>query len=574
MIFQLFKIFASNLFSFETITEGFKKGVKGIVKSILLILLFLYVIGWFASLYVMTMLALYKVLENIGQVHLMPVISFLAVMVMIFFFGLTSVSTNYYTNSGEEQFLVMPISSTTFFGAKFAVSFVTDAVLGILLFGISNVIYAKSVGLLANPLFYVGMIVSAVCLSLVTVFLIYILYIIPLYFIPALRKRNLMTSIAVVFILIFSIFYGLFGSLIGTQNYLDNVNQISQPMMNISAALSQKFTFLLFISDAINGKILPILFMLLISVIIVFVLVPAAGHIYIKTLHGFSDIKTKKVSNEKTNAAFQNGFRSNSVFKALFIRDVRIVFREPSFFANGPLMVFLFPVIIIISFGLGFVSSMENPSTELPMVLMDLKDKILSIDSIFLKYCVSMGGAVFTIFLGNMSSIAITSFSREGKALFDLKAMPIKNEILVKVKFWHALLYIIISEIIAIIFITVLNLICNSPLTFFDMISIIFYMTLIVFSVSIVLVLCDMFMDTANPKLLWENPVVAFKQNLNTLAGVLFNVIFIAILIGLAFFIVPKNQFGQIIITLVFVIISAPLGVQYFNYAKKRIPLM
>lgn len=574
MFFKLFKIFLSNIFSFDSIVDGFKKGIKGITKSVLLILLFLYVICCFGGMYISVMISAYKMLESSGQVYLMPVVSFLIIFLIIIFFGFTSVAANYYTNSGEEQFLSMPISSSVFFGAKFSVSFVTDAVIGIILFSIANFVYAANVGLLKNPFFYIGVIISSSAISLLVILLIYILLILPLYFFRALRKKSFLTGLASFFIIVFALFYGLFSSKMSSSFVNGDLQQISQPILNFSAKISQKYPFLFFIADAINGNFFSVLFLLFVSLIIVFVFVPTLSRLYIKTLDGFSDIKTKKLSQKRTTEVLKKDLSANSVFKALFIRDVRLVLREPSFFANGPLLIFLFPIILIVSFGIGFVTTMENPAQEFPHLVLSLKEKIADVDIEFLKYCISVGGAVFVIFIGNMASVAITSFSREGKSLFDLKAMPIKNDIIVKAKFWHAFLYIFIADFMVIVFLIVLNLIFSSLFTFINLFSVIFYMSLNAFAVSVLLILCDMFVDTVNPKLLWENPVAAFKQNLNTLAGFLLNIVIISILIVLVIFVLPKNQFGQLILTFVFVIISAPVGAKYFKYAEKRISLM
>lgn len=574
MFFKLFKIFASNIFSFDNIAGGFKKGVKGIAKSVFLILAFLYVIFCFGGMYVSLMFSVFKTLETANQIFLMPVVSFFMIFLIIAFFGFTSVATNYYSNSGEEQFLSMPISSYVFFGAKFAVSFATDSVIGVFLFAVANFVYAANVGLLKNPLFYAGAIISAVAISIFVVFLIYVLLILPLYFCRALRKKSLLTGLATFFVIIFAVFYGLFGSKIASFSATSDLRQISQPILNFSAAISQKLPFLIFIADAINGKILSILFLIFVSLIIVFVFAPILSRLYVKTLVGFSDSRTKKSSQKRTREIFQKNLTSNSVFKAFFIRDVRIVLREPAFFANGPLLTFLMPAILLASFAIGFAVSPENPDFEFSLLVLSLKEKLAELNPEFLKYCVSVGGAIFVVFIGNISSIALTSFSRDGKSLFDLKAMPVKNDVIVKAKFWHAFLYVFIADFMIIAFLIALNLIFSSIFSFGDLFSVIFYMSLNAFSVSVLLILCDMFVDTANPKLLWENPVAAFKQNLNTFIGLFLNMAIIAVSIVLAFFILPKNQFGQLIFTFIFAIISAPIGAQYFKYAEKRISLM
>ena len=83
-----------------------------------------------------------------------------------------------------------------------------------------------------------------------------------------------------------------------------------------------------------------------------------------------------------------------------------------------------------------------------------------------------------------------------------------------------------------------------------------------------------MLLDTANPKLLWENPTAAFKQNMNSIIGTFLNIVVDAVAIILAIFALPKNDLGQIILAVIFAILSGPIGAKYFKYAAKKISLM
>ena len=574
MIFKLFKIFSSNLFSFENFFVGFKKGAKSIAKTILFGLLFLYLICCFGGMYTLTMYSTYNYLEMAGEPQFMPVVSVIFIFLMLIFFGITSVASNYFSNSGEEQFLSMPISPAEFFGAKFGVSFVTDAVLAIVLFMISNFIYAYKQGILGNPLLYVGILTAGIAISLFCIIMIYFLLIIPLYFFPVLRKKQILSGISVFLLIIFCGFYGFFSSITGYSFSSGDYEKMASPIVGLSQTVLAKIPVLKFIADAINGKIIPILGLVLVSAVILFIFVPLLGRLYVKTLNGFSETKTKKNSSEKLKFAMQKDLQANNVIKSLFLRDIRTVLREPSFFVNGPLMVFLFPFLLLFGTLFGLFSGMENIRQELPQLLLDIKLKLETLDMDLIRYYLSLGGAIFVVLIGNMSSIAITSFSRDGKSLFDLKAMPISNEQIVKVKLYHAILYILITDAITLLILLSAYFFLAMPFSFLMLFSSIINIIVISMAASLVIIVIDMFVDTANPKLLWENPVAAFKQNLNTLAGMLLDFIVIAIMAALGFFLLPKNQFGLVILTALFIIIAAPLGSQYFKYAKKRISQM
>ena len=459
MIFKLFRIFSSNLFSFENFFVGFKKGAKSIAKTILFGLLFLYLICCFGGMYTLTMYSTYNYLEMAGEPQFMPVVSVIFIFLMLIFFGITSVASNYFSNSGEEQFLSMPISPAEFFGAKFGVSFVTDAVLAIVLFMISNFIYAYKQGILGNPLLYVGILTAGIAISLFCIIMIYFLLIIPLYFFPVLRKKQILSGISVFLLIVFCFFYGFFSSITGSSFSSGDYEKMASPIVGLSQTVLAKIPVLKFIADAINGKIIPILGLLIVSAVILFIFVPLLGRLYVKTLNGFSETKTKKNSSEKLKFAMQKDLQANKVIKSLFLRDIRTVLREPSFFVNGPLMVFLFPFLLLFGTLFGLFSGMENIRQELPQLLLDIKLKLETLDMDLIRYYLSLGGAIFVVLIGNMSSIAITSFSRDGKSLFDLKAMPISNEQIVKVKLYHAILYILITDAITLLILVFIGII-------------------------------------------------------------------------------------------------------------------
>ena len=333
---------------------------------------------------------------------------------------------------------------------------------------------------------------------------------------------------------------------------------------------SSKVPVFMYISGALNGKIIPILILAALGSLILFVLVPLVGNLYIKSLNGFSDVKSKKITSEKAEEVIKKDVRSVSVSHALFVRDVRNVVREPAFFANGPLFVFIFPVIFLLSFSIGFIASGQS----IGELLSDLQLSILEIPAVkfvSIKYYVTLGGAAFTIFSGTFANIATTSFSREGKSLNDLKAMPLKFDMIIKVKFWHAMLYVGIAAVISIIILSVAYSLLALPITFVEFIQMCLMMILVSVSISLLLIFIDMFIDTANPKLNWETPMAATKQNFNVLWSMLLTMITIALVIVLVVIVLPKNMLALLILSAIFIIISSPIGAGYFRYAEKRL---
>ena len=571
MIYKLFKILNQGSYNFSGIFGEFKKGPKGIIKAIFLSILAIYVFGVMIGMYTMYMIGTYKYLAESGNQQFMPFISMMVALMVIMFFGFTSVASTYYTGTGEEFLMSLPLTPAQFFGAKFAVSFVSDAIMGVGMFAISSFVYGYNEGLLTHPLFYLGFLVTALVFSITAVFIIYLLFILILYFIPALRKKKVMTVIATILLIAFCMFYGFLNSSVSISfSNMEFTNERIGNSIDKIFELSSDIPFFMYISGALNGKVIPILILAAAGSLVIFVLVPLFGNMYIKSLNGFSDVKSKKITTEKAAEVIKKDVRSGSVFHALFMRDVRNVLREPAFFSNGPLFVFLFPVIFGISFVIGFVASGENIGeivSELQLKMMEISPQ----QFVSIKYYVTLGFAAYTIFTGTFANIATTSFSREGKSLNDLKAMPVKFDMIVKVKFWHAMLYVGIADVISIILLSVLYSLIAVPVTFWEFVQMCLFMTLVAGSISILLIFIDMFIDTMNPKLNWETPMAACKQNFNVLWSMLLTMLTIALGVVLVIVVLPKKMNALLIFSVIFIIISSPIGAGYFRYAEKRL---
>ena len=570
-LWSVFKIFASNIFSFGNFAEGFKKGIKGILKNILVIVMFLYLAVVSGGMYIFMMNSIGNGLLASGDIHLMPVLILSVALIIVIAFGFVSAATNYYTGCGEEQFLSMPLNPIDIFGAKVGVTAITDAILGVLIVVVGGIIYAIKAKLLANPLFYVGLIAVSLAICSVALLIIYGIMILVLSLFPRLRSKGLLTGVATGLILLFVIVYSLFSSRLGI--LIDMGVDAAAPAAQMLHLVVQKAPFVMIIANTLNGNIVSILLMFAVTALFVFLLVPLLAPVYIKTLNGFSDVKSKKISTEKAKVVINKEMKSNSIFGTLFVRDLRTVFREPSFFGNGPLMLILLPVIFIISFTVSFTAgkniNIDELRNQLTMIFLEMEpQKFIS-----LKYYVVLILTAISVFMGNCTNIAATSFSREGKALFDLKAMPIEPDTIVLVKFCHAFMYCIAAVLILAVFFVAGVTFLGLPFTASEIVEIFISYTIISLIISMVLIFTEMFIDTVNPKLLWENPTAAFKQNVNALISAFVSMGVVALIVVLMIFL-PKNFLGFVIITGVFALIAAPLGFFYFRYAVKKLPKM
>lgn len=573
MTFAVFKILFSNVYSLGEFFGNFKKGPKGIIKNLLIILLALYCFVVFVGLFGLTMTSIYTGLEGSGKTALMPGYGLVLALMITLFFGLVSVATNYYTGAGEDQLFSMPLKPKEIFGAKFALSVVSDALFGSLILVICAIIFGVKEGTYTNPLFYIGVIVSIVTVSIVSVFVLYLVFVLLLTLIPALRKRTVMQGIATTIVICFSACCGFLGQMggnmmAGNPSYDDVDPGFALVNSGIGRLCETKVVSLF--ANCLVGDILSILIMLAVGALIVFVCVPAISTLYINSLIGFSDVKTKKMNQTQVNKVLKESGKTKSIFNALYWRDIKCVLGEPAFFANGPLMVFLMPVIMLIPalFSIANIDGVGLGGLSSDIYNFFVYGEVASIQKA--NYYIALIFAAFTIFTGNSSSIASTSFSREGKGLGNLKAMPIEADTIILSKFAHAFTYCVIANVMFIVILSaaIVFLGISSVLTI--LVKDMLFGTMLSLVVSLFLVFVEMFLDTANPKLNWENPMAAFKQNVNSVISIFATMAVVAIFVLVGIFALPKNMIGFIVLIAVFGVLAAPTGYLYFKYSTKR----
>ena len=572
MLWPLFKIFSSNSFSFGMFLENFKKGIKGILKNLLYIALIIYFIVAAGGIFILMMSRIGNGLVNSGDIEKMPVFIMFAALAAVMFFGFIAAATNYYTGSGEEQFLSMPLNAVEIFGAKVAVTAVSDLILGAAIMLVGGIIYGIKAGLVTHPMFYVGLLVTIFAVEAIAIFVIYALLLLFLNVIPKLRNRSILTSLATVLLLCFVFVYSIYSSRLSM--LMDQADASTAMFVQLIRLWTEKAPFLMFFADAMSGKIIPVLVMAAIFAVIVFGFVPLAAPLYIRSLNGFSDVKTKKITKEKAQNVLNKELKTNSVFHTLLVRDVRTIFREPSFFGNGPLMILLVPVMFLISFTVSFAAAKGSGIAEVRAMMISTFTENMTPEGLeTVKYMFTVIIAGICIFMGNCANIASTSFSREGKAIYDLKAMPIQEDTIVLVKFWHALIYCLASIVIIFLFFFGLVKFLYIPFTATDIFTMTLKYSILTILASFVLIFIEMFIDTVNPKLQWENPTAAFKQNMNAVVSTFIVMGFIALMV-LLIFLLPKNNIGFFAVAGIMLVIAAPLGYFYFKYAVKKIPKM
>lgn len=214
----------------------------------------------------------------------------------------------------------------------------------------------------------------------------------------------------------------------------------------------------------------------------------------------------KALSEERFSKETSGSSRAMAIFKA----DFRVLLRTPVFAFNTVAMVPLMPVIL-------FVSMRGSGDANI---------------SVLAQFCEQSPGVFALIliaivcFILGVSSDTPSSFSREGATHWFNQVCPISaKDQLVGRLLGSLLIDVGLCAVIAVMCALYLPL---SPIT-------LIFIALGGIVLNLPILIAGLLIDLKRPMLNWENPAVAVKQNLNTLAGMGISMGFTAVMIGLGF---------------------------------------
>jgi ABC-2 type transport system permease protein len=259
-----------------------------------------------------------------------------------------------------------------------------------------------------------------------------------------------------------------------------------------------------------------------------------------------SSIKATSKTQRRTKQG-QNAFRERNVFFSLFSREIRLMNREPMFFLNGPFVILLIPLILILTF-----ITRRNAILNLALNLRTY----LFADSA--AYLIPAG---FCVFLASSTSITCTSFSRDAKSLYFLKSMPLLPRSIIMAKLAHGLVFAALGIAI--------GTLSSALLLKIESVDMLIALVLAMLG-SLCLNLAGLVIDTFWPRLSWENPISALKQNPNSVIMILGTMGLIAGLGILSRALPAGKYFCAILYGILFSVASGVLWFVLSNYGVKK----
>ncbi len=578
MTFRLAWVFLRQTLIPSSLTGNSKKGVSK--KSIIAYALaMLYVVGVFGFMFVSTMVILYGTLKGNGLQSLLIMLIGFAAFFSTFFFGFMSAASSYVTGEGEEFMHSLPLKPAQFFTAKFLSVYATEVILsaGIILIG--GCIFGAYEGLLTNPIFYLLLIAGALAMPALSLGFCYILLVVLLNIFRRLKNKNLLMTIATLLMVAFLMVFNVF--------YQKMMNSVSQQMLLIetltngasSGLISTLFFPMKLLYSGVtalgnnNGMaFLSALGLIAVFPLIVLVLIPLLSPLYMRSAIGFNEVTAKKLKTEESKAYILQDLKRSSLFQTLLIRDIKAILREPSWFVNGPFMILLLPVLMIVSVGVSLSSTLPDSSaifSNLPAIGLTV-NAYMAENGTYVSCIVAFALALFSVFAGTCTNTASTAFSREGKGLSNLIALPIPAEVIFKAKLFHAFLYPLLSILLTDLLLVTAMIVTGIRLSAADAFTVFGLSAWLCLSVSYFINLIEFQIDLSHPKLDWESPTAAFKNNTNSIITILIVMGIVGgIAAGLAF--LPKTPLFPALFGTVFAVISIIWHRHFMRQSQKKL---
>lgn len=269
------------------------------------------------------------------------------------------------------------------------------------------------------------------------------------------------------------------------------------------------------------------------------IFITLGNKIYLKgAINTTGGAKTKKLNENKA-------YKKRNIFFSYILKEFKILFRNPIFFTQCVLPIFLMPVIILISVSVSFSRINE----------LDITTLSIQVNSVILAMALSI-----IQFLQMFSFIAITAVSRDGLNAKFVKYIPISLYKQFKYKIAPA---IILNTVSTIILLGIMSFIMPSMLIYLVGIFIVSTIMNIIQSYLMLII------DLKRPKLEWDTEYAVVKQNMNMIFEIGYSFVVIGLTIGLSILLIKFNS--MIFLGILFIIsILCYIMINRFVYRKQN----
>lgn len=544
----LTKLYINSLYGFSGFISDFKMNKKSAFKKLAFIVLIIISLSGSVGLFVAFNAKMFDLLKPINQQDLVITLAVIIASLLTLVFGLIGTITNYFVEKEGDIILSMPFKGWHILFSKYFSSYVYEAILSLFIMATGFIVYGIKSS--SGPLFYIICVVISLAIPLIPLTIGYFI-IIPLMRAGSiLRKKDFTMVMTGVIAIIFAVgIQYLSQSMVKiSADPTTMIQKLTSPngMVSVAAKIyypSKWATYGITDYSNLHGLVNMLVF-IGISIGIVALLIISMNGLYATSIIGSQEVSKNKKLNE---GELRSKLKGRRQLNALIDREIKLMNREPIYFLNGPLVILIMPII------LGFMFYLQKGE------LVKSIDEVLKLTNA--NYYLTLGTAGLAVFLGISVNITSTCISREGKTYELLKSMPIDPQKYLLSKLIHGLIFGVIASVLSVAIGQIVFGIGYASMTMAFVISIL---------VMLPILIAGMLLEIAYPKLLWDSPQKAMKQNLNGVILILGAMCVIPLLGYITFEFIKTPSYGYTIFTIIPLICTVLLYKVLMNYGQKR----
>lgn len=543
---SLLKLQINARYGLSNVLYNIKSDKKALWKSIGMGLVILIAMAEIIGIYTFMMLQLYKGAVSINAPQVVLTMAAVASGIIVLIFGIFYILSTVFLAKDTELLTSLPLPQGSVFLSKFALVLLGEYPFAFFLMIPPVIIYG--IGQNMGVIYYLLAIICTLFIPLVPLVISALLSLFLMNIVGRSRHRDLITIIGSIILLV-GIFLG--------QNYLisqmpDNEQEFLIELLKSSNAIvefmGRAFPPAIWITKILSGTmseaLINLAYLLIVSL-------GAFGLVYFIASFIYQRGATAQFETGASTGKAKLSYKSSSQILTIFKIEWLTILRTPIYALNSLVMVFMAPLLMMLPLFGGNLAN--DPDLQFLYQLIENGESTPLLPLIV--------AGLITVFVLINPAVSST-FSREGKNIWILKNIPVKPEIQV---YGKLLAGYSISFIAAVLSAFMAMLSFRVPVVTTIMVVILTSAALVPISAL------GIYIDLMRPKLIWNNPQEAIKQNFNVVIAMLLGFVMVTVFGVIGYFITTfgLNTFAVFGIMLIIILAFSYLSIMVLKNAAE-----
>jgi len=488
------------------------------IFGILLLSVCLFIFLPFILFFGMFMYSMTEQLNEVGYASIGLEMMCFLVAIFTFVFSFSVILNQFYFSEDIPSILPLPVSPEEIVISKFTSCFLAENIMEFLMLLVGVIGYG--VAIKAPFMNYIISLLGIFTLPIIPMVYCGIICLVVMNFTKFIQNKETIRKISIVAVLLILVFFaGIVGALqnFDFESYVQTFALGDHTVLNYSRLLFPHIQLFVDIFD--QGSILCLFLYIFVNLLYIALFVLLAQRLYLPGVIGLYSQDTKTKSN---STKLLKNLKENSVFKSYLLKELKLLFRSPTLFINCVLINFIWPIFVYVIY-----------KVSMPFNFNDVKG-LISTNPGFMFKVILLYIIGISILVPALNSISSSSFSREGKHFAFMKYIPVKYGVQWIVKIVSSF---IISFAGVNLFTTIFFIAAGVPILW----CIYFY--LISFWLIYFICCLGTYIDSINPKLIWDDEINALRENYNTFMLMGFALLLFLIFVGGGYYLMFKVHY-------------------------------